>query len=177
MAQRFVTAMVAKNLTAGYRYRLRRCFATADGLLELGAVTPDAQVMHLALEAIWLMLGDANTRVYFRWQAWGTGCKSESEADQLRHHVTSPARNPVALLIRPVPESAGKFWTQPGPQTSGSFAAVGVRLTTAPPPPTLRVFRTSRKSEGSERTAAPEKATLRSVGRTGASRDVERGDG
>ena len=86
--------------------------ATADGLLERVRASFDAQAMHLALEAIWLMLGEAN-RYFSAQQPWVLR-KSESEADQTRFrtvlYTTCEAVRIAALLVQPVmPDSAGKL--------------------------------------------------------------------
>lgn len=116
--------------------------ATADGLLERVRASFDAQAMHLALEAIWLMLGEAN-RYFSAQQPWVLR-KSESEADQARFrtvlYVTCEAVRIAALLAQPVmPESAGKLLDLLGQaQDQRTFAAVGTRLApgTALPAPT-----------------------------------------
>ncbi len=86
--------------------------ATADGLLERVRSNFESQAMHLALEAIWLMLGEANK--YFSAQQPWVLRKSESAADQERFrtvlYVTCEAVRIAALLAQPVmPESAGKL--------------------------------------------------------------------
>jgi methionyl-tRNA synthetase len=116
--------------------------AVADGLLERVRAHFDAQAMHLALEAIWLMLGEAN-RYFSAQQPWVLR-KSESDADQARFrtalYVTCEVVRIAALLVQPVmPESAGKLLDLLG-QDEGSraFAAIGARLApgTALPSPT-----------------------------------------
>ena len=113
----------------------------ADELLDLVRRNFDAQAMHLGLEAIWLMLGEANR--YFSVQQPWVLRKSESEADQARFrtalYVTCEAVRIAALLVQPVmPESAGKLLDLLGqPQERRSFAAIGARLepgTTLPAP-------------------------------------------
>lgn len=116
--------------------------ATADGLLERVRANFDAQAMHLALEAIWLMLGEAN-RYFSAQQPWVLR-KSESEADQARFrtvlYVTCEAVRIAALLVQPVmPDSAGKLLDLLGQaQDQRAFAAIGTRLApgTALPAPT-----------------------------------------
>lgn len=116
--------------------------ATADGLLERVRANFDAQAMHLALEAIWLMLGEAN-RYFSAQQPWVLR-KSESEADQQRFrtvlYVTCEAVRIAALLAQPVmPESGGKLLDLLGQdQDQRAFDAVGTRLApgTALPAPT-----------------------------------------
>ncbi|OBF63804.1 methionine--tRNA ligase [Mycobacterium sp. 852002-51971_SCH5477799-a] len=116
--------------------------ATADGLMDRVRASFDSQAMHLALEAIWLMLGEANK--YFSAQQPWVLRKSESEADQERFrtvlYVTCEAVRIAALLVQPVmPESAGKLLDLLG-QTADqrAFADVGARLApgTALPAPT-----------------------------------------
>ena len=115
--------------------------AAADGLMDRVRANFDSQAMHLALEAIWLMLGEANK--YFSAQQPWVLRKSESEADQERFrtvlYVTCEAVRIAALLAQPVmPESGGKLLDLLGQtQDQRAFAAVGKRLTpgTALPAP------------------------------------------
>lgn len=106
--------------------------AAADGLLDRVRAEFDAQAMHLALEAIWLMLGAANK--YFSAQQPWVLRKSESAADQARFatvlYVTCEAVRIAALLIQPVlPESAGKLLDLLGQAAEQrTFAAIGTRL-------------------------------------------------
>ena len=108
--------------------------------------------MHLALEAIWLMLGAAN-RYFSAQQPWVLR-KSESEADQVRFatvlYATCEAVRIAALLIQPVmPESAGKLLDLLSqPENQRTFAAVGYPLapgTVLPRPPACS--RATRRSE------------------------------
>jgi methionyl-tRNA synthetase len=105
---------------------------TADGLLERVRASFDGQAMHLALEAIWLMLGEAN-RYFSAQQPWVLR-KSESEADQARFrtvlYTTCEAVRIAALLVQPVmPESAGKLLDLLGQaENQRTFTAIGVRL-------------------------------------------------
>jgi methionyl-tRNA synthetase len=116
--------------------------AAADGLVERVRAEFDAQAMHLALEAIWLMLGAAN-RYFSAQQPWVLR-KSESEADQTRLrtvlYVACEAVRIAALLIQPVmPESAARLLDLLGqPNDQRTFAALGTRLVpgTALPAPT-----------------------------------------
>jgi methionyl-tRNA synthetase len=146
LAQRSLS-MVAKNLdgivpTPGeFTADDAELLAAADGLLDRVRAEFDAQAMHLALEAIWLMLGAAN-RYFSAQQPWVLR-KSESETDQARFatvlYTTCEAVRIAALLIQPVmPDSAGKLLDLLG-QTKDQrgFAAVGTRLapgTVLPPP-------------------------------------------
>jgi methionyl-tRNA synthetase len=137
LAQRSLS-MVAKNLdgivpTPGdFTPDDTELLAIADSLLERVRAEFDSQAMHLALEAIWLMLGAAN-RYFSAQQPWVLR-KSESEADQTRFatvlYTTCEAVRIAALLIQPVmPESASKLLDLLGqPQEQRSFAAVGARL-------------------------------------------------
>jgi methionyl-tRNA synthetase len=115
--------------------------AVADALLAEIRPHFEAQAMHLALEAIWLMLGAAN-RYFSAQQPWVLR-KSESEADQSRFrtvlYTTIEVVRIAALLIQPVlPESAGKLLdllAQPTDQRT--FTAIGARLSPGsvlPPP-------------------------------------------
>jgi methionyl-tRNA synthetase len=114
----------------------------ADGLLEQVRNHFDAQAMHLALEAIWLMLGAANK--YFSAQQPWVLRKSESETDQIRFrtvlYTTLEAVRIAALLVQPVmPEAAGKLLDLLGqPADQRTFSALGTRLShgTVLPPPT-----------------------------------------
>jgi methionyl-tRNA synthetase len=147
LAQRSLS-MIAKNLggivpTPGdFTTDDTELLAAADGLLDRIRADFDAQAMHLALEAIWLMLGAAN-RYFSAQQPWVLR-KSESEADQVRFatvlYATCEVVRIAALLVQPVmPESAGKLLDLLGqPEDQRTFAAVGTRLAlgTALPPPT-----------------------------------------
>ena len=147
LAQRSLS-MVAKNLdgivpTPGaFTTDDTELLAVADGLLERVRAEFDNQAMHVALEAIWLLLGAAN-RYFSAQQPWVLR-KSDAEADQARFatvlYTTSEAVRIAALLIQPVmPESASKLLDLLGqPQDQRSFAAIGARLApgTALPAPT-----------------------------------------
>jgi methionyl-tRNA synthetase len=147
LAQRSLS-MVAKNLdgivpTPGdFTADDAELLAIADGLLERTRAEFDAQAMHLALEAIWLMLGAAN-RYFSAQQPWVLR-KSEAAADQQRFgtvlYTTLEAVRIAALLVQPVmPQSAGKLLDLLGqPAEQRSFAAVGTRLAPGSvlPPPT-----------------------------------------
>lgn len=147
LAQRSLS-MIAKNLggvlpePGEFTAADTELLATADGLLERLRDSFESQAMHLALEAIWLMLGEAN-RYFSAQQPWVLR-KSESEADQQRFrtvlYVTCEAVRIAALLVQPVmPESAGTLLDLLGQAPDQrTFAALGARLTpgTALPPPT-----------------------------------------
>lgn len=146
LAQRSLS-MIAKNLggvlpePGEFSAADTELLATADGLLERLRANFESQAMHLALEAIWLMLGEAN-RYFSAQQPWVLR-KSESEADQQRFrtvlYVTCEAVRIAALLVQPVmPESAGTLLDLLGQaRDQRTFAAVGARLEpgTALPPP------------------------------------------
>ena len=137
LAQRSLS-MVAKNLDGTvpepgeFNDADTELLSTADGLLERVRTHFDAQAMHLALEAIWLMLGDANK--YFSAQEPWVLRKSESEADQDRFrttlYVTCEAVRIAALLIQSVmPDAAAKLLDLLGQaEDQRAFSAVGVRL-------------------------------------------------
>ncbi len=90
----------------------RALLERANGLLERCRTEFDAQQMHLALEAIWLTLGEANK--YFSAEAPWALAKSGTEEDLAREatvlYVTIELLRIVAILVQPVlPESAGKI--------------------------------------------------------------------
>ena len=129
LAQRSLS-MVAKNLggvvpePGEFSSADAELLATADGLLERVRAYFDGQAMHLALEAIWLMLGDAN-KYFSAEQPWVLR-KSESESDQARFrtvlYITCEVVRIAALLVQPVmPESAGKIVgpARPGRRPTG----------------------------------------------------------
>jgi methionyl-tRNA synthetase len=88
--------------------------------------------MHLALEAIWLMLGEANR--YFSAQEPWVLRKSEAAADQERFgtvlYTTLEVVRIAALLVQPVmPDSAAKLLDLLGqPEDQRSFDAIGTRI-------------------------------------------------
>jgi methionyl-tRNA synthetase len=147
LAQRSLS-MIAKNLdgvvpTPGeFSADDSELLTIADGLLERVRTEFDNQAMHLALEAIWLMLGAANR--YFSAQEPWVLRKSDSEADQTRFatvlYTTCEAVRIAALLVQPVmPDSAGKLLDLLGQSPEHrSFAAIRNRLEpgTALPAPT-----------------------------------------
>jgi methionyl-tRNA synthetase len=147
LAQRSLS-MVAKNLDGvvpepgDFTAADTELVKTADGLLERVRASFDGQAMHLALEAIWLMLGEANK--YFSAQQPWVLRKSESEADQARFrtvlYTTCEAVRIAALLVQPVmPESAAKLLDLLGQaEDQRAFTAIGARLApgTVLPPPT-----------------------------------------
>jgi methionyl-tRNA synthetase len=104
----------------------------AYGLLDRVRADFDGQAMHLGLEKIWLMLGEANR--YFSVQQPWVLRKSESEADQARFrtalYVTCEVVRVAALLVQPVmPESAAKMLDLLGQtEDQRAFAAIDARL-------------------------------------------------
>jgi methionyl-tRNA synthetase len=147
LAQRSLS-MIAKNLDGvmpepgEFTDADAELLRTADALLERVRANFDEQAMHLALEAIWLMLGEANK--YFSAQQPWVLRKSESEADQGRFrtvlYTTCEAVRIAALLVAPVmPVSAGKLLDLLGQaEDQRTFTAIGARLTPGSvlPPPT-----------------------------------------
>jgi methionyl-tRNA synthetase len=137
LAQRSLS-MVAKNLDGVVPEPVdlndddRALLAAADTLLDKARVHFDAQAMHLALEAIWLVLGAANK--YFSAQQPWVLRKSDDLADRRRFgtvlYTTLEVVRIAALLVQPVmPESAGQLLDQLGqPADERSFDAVGTRL-------------------------------------------------
>ena len=146
LAQRSLS-MVAKNLDGivpapgEFTDADAALLAQADALLETVRGHFDNQAMHLALEAIWQMLGAANR--YFSAQEPWVLRKSEAADAQQRFgtvlYTTLEAVRIAALLVQPVmPTSAGKLLDLLGqPAAQRDFRAVGNRLTpgTALPEP------------------------------------------
>jgi methionyl-tRNA synthetase len=144
LAQRSLS-MVAKNLdgavpTPGaFTPDDEALLEAADGLLARVREHFDATAMHLALEAIWSVLGAANR--YFSAQEPWVLRKSESQADQQRFrtvlYTTLEVVRIATLLSQPVmPESTGKLLDLLGqPQDRRTFAAIAERLTPGTPLP------------------------------------------
>jgi methionyl-tRNA synthetase len=137
LAQRSLS-MVNKNLDgiaptpSEFTVEDEALLAEADGLLTKVRGHYDDQAMHLALEAIWLMLGAANR--YFSAQEPWVLRKSDSAADQQRFstvlYTTLDVVRIAALLVQPVmPESAAKLLDLLGqPVDQRDFTAIGTRL-------------------------------------------------
>jgi methionyl-tRNA synthetase len=137
LAQRSLS-MVAKNLggvvpePGEFSAADTELLKTAEGLLERLRASFDGQAMHLALEAIWLMLGEANK--YFSAQQPWVLRKSESDTDQARFrtvlYTTCEAVRIAALLVQPVmPESAAKMLDLLGQtEDQRAFTAIDARL-------------------------------------------------
>ena len=146
LAQRSLS-MVNKNLDGavpqprGFSAEDRELLAVADALLPRVRAHFDAPAMHLALEAVWLMLGAANR--YFSAQEPWVLRKSEAATDQERFatvlYTTLEVVRIAALLVQPVmPDSAAKLLDLLGqPEDQRSFAAIATRIApgTALPPP------------------------------------------
>ena len=104
----------------------------ADALLPRVRAHFDDQAMHVALEAIWSVLGAANR--YFSAQEPWVLRKSETPADQQRFgtvlYTTLETVRVAALLVQPVmPASTAKLLDLLGqPEEARTFAAVGTRL-------------------------------------------------
>jgi methionyl-tRNA synthetase len=147
LAQRSLS-MVAKNLggvvpePGEFTPADIELLKAADDLLERVRASFDSQAMHLALEAIWLTLGEANK--YFSAQQPWVLRKSESDADQARFgtvlYTTCEVVRIAALLVQPVmPESSAKMLDLLGQAADQrAFTAIGARLVpgTVLPPPT-----------------------------------------
>ncbi len=84
--------------------------------------------MHLALEAIWLVLGAANR--YFSAQEPWVLRKTDAERFATVLYTTLEVVRIAALLTQPVmPESTGKLLDLLGqPDDQRTFAAIGTRL-------------------------------------------------
>ena len=118
LAQRSLS-MVAKNLDGIVPHpdpisplTTRRCWPRPTGCWTKARGHFDDQAMHLALEAIWLMLGAANR--YFSAQEPWVLRKSAEAADQQRFgtvlYTTMEVVRIAALLVQPVmPASAAKL--------------------------------------------------------------------
>jgi methionyl-tRNA synthetase len=147
LAQRSLS-MVAKNLggtvpePGEFTPADTELLTTADSLLERVRAAFETQAMHLALEAIWLMLGDANK--YFSAQQPWVLRKGESDEEQTRFrtvlYTTCEVVRIAALLVAPVmPHSADALLDLLGQtREDRAFSAVGARLVpgTALPAPT-----------------------------------------
>src|SRR5882762_4912207 len=137
LAQRSLS-MVNKNLDAAvptpgeFTDQDRELLATADALLERVRADFDVPAMHLALEAIWSVLGAANK--YFSVQEPWVLRKSDTPDAQLRFrtvlYTTLEVVRIAALLSQPVmPEAMGKLLDLLGqPEDQRTFAAIDKRL-------------------------------------------------
>ncbi|WP_040838038.1 methionine--tRNA ligase [Nocardia brevicatena] len=142
LAQRSLT-MVAKNCDAAvptpgeFTDEDRALLDRANGLLERCRAEFDVQQMHLALEAIWLTLGETNR--YFSAQAPWALRKSGTDEDLARMetvlYVTLEVVRIVAILVQPVmPASAAKLLDLLG-QQNRAFADIATPLVPGTPLP------------------------------------------
>jgi methionyl-tRNA synthetase len=144
LAQRSLS-MVAKNLDGivpepgAYTDEDRALLDAADGLLETVRGHFDATAMHLALEAIWSVLGAANK--YFSSQEPWVLRKSDTDEARERFrtvlYVTLETVRIAVLLSQSVmPESTAKLLDLLGqPDDRRTFSAIPMRLTPGTPLP------------------------------------------
>jgi len=137
LAQRSLS-MVAKNLDGvvpepgEFTAADLDLLAAADGLMERVRGHYDATAMHLALEAIWSVLGAANK--YFSAQEPWVLRKTDTPEAQVRFgtvlYTTLEVVRIATLLSQPVmPESTGKLLDLVGqPDDQRTFAAIDKRL-------------------------------------------------
>ena len=133
LAQRSMS-MIAKNLDgivpepAEFSADDTALLDAADALLERVRGHFDASAMHLALEAIWSVLGAANK--YFSAQEPWVLRKTDADRFHTVLYTTLEVVRIAAMLSQPVmPESTGKLLDllgQPGDQRT--FAAIATRL-------------------------------------------------
>ena len=133
LAQRSLS-MVAKNLDgivpepSEFSADDLELLKAADGLIERVRGHFDASAMHLALEAIWSVLGAANK--YFSAQEPWVLRKTDADRFRTVLYTTLEVVRIAAMLSQPVmPESTGKLLDllgQPGDQRT--FAAIATRL-------------------------------------------------
>jgi methionyl-tRNA synthetase len=142
LAQRSLS-MVAKNLDGivpapgEFTIDDQELLDAADGLLERVRAHFDATAMHLALEAVWSVLGAANK--YFSAQEPWVLRKSDESRFRTVLYTTLETVRIAAVLSQPVmPESTAKLLDLLGvPQDQRTFATIGTRIApgTALPPP------------------------------------------
>jgi len=144
LAQRSLS-MVAKNLDGKvpepgeFTADDRELLDAAHGLLERVRAHFDATAMHLALEAIWSVLGAAN-KYFSAQQPWVLRKQDTDEARERFRTVLYTTLETVrvaALLSQPVmPESTGRLLDLLGqPQDRRTFAAIDERLPPGTPLP------------------------------------------
>ncbi len=141
LAQRSLS-MVAKNLDgivpepAEFTAEDKALLEAADGLLERVRGHYDATAMHLALEAIWSVLGAANK--YFSAQEPWVLRKTDEQRFRTVLYTTLEVVRIAALLSQPVmPDASGKLLDLLGQADDRTFATIGTRLapgTTLPAP-------------------------------------------
>src|SRR6201988_5005910 len=133
LAQRSLS-MVAKNLDgivpepSEFTADDKALLEAADALLERVSGHYDAPAMHLALEAIWSVLGAANK--YFSAQEPWVLRKTDEERFRTVLYTTRETVRIATLLSQPVmPESTGKLLDLLGQaEDQRGFAAIGTRL-------------------------------------------------
>ena len=127
--------MIAKNFDGGvpepgdFTDDDSALLARADGLLERVRAEFDVQAMHLALEALWEVLGETNRYISAQ-EPWKLAKTDLSRAGTVLYVCAEVVRI-VAILAQPVmPESTGRILdllaVDAGART---FAHVGERLT------------------------------------------------
>ncbi|RMI34849.1 methionine--tRNA ligase [Nocardia stercoris] len=124
VARDFASAVpVPGEFTADDRELLDR----ANGLLERCRTEFDAQQPHLALEAIWLTLGETNK--YFSAQApWALAKAGETEREGTVLYVTLEVLRIVSILVQPVmPGAAGRILDLLG-QSGRGFADIATPI-------------------------------------------------
>ena len=109
--------------------------AAADGLMERVRGHFDACAMHLALEAIWSVLGAANK--YFSAQEPWVLRKTDEKRFRTVLYTTLEVVRVAALLSQPVmPESTAKLLDLLGqPDDARTFASIGTRIAPGTPLP------------------------------------------
>jgi methionyl-tRNA synthetase len=133
LAQRSLS-MVAKNLDGivpepgEFTPEDKALLETADGLPERVRGHYDATAMHLALDAIWSVLGAAN-RYFSAQEPWVLRKTDEGRFRTVLYTTLETVRI-ATLLSQPVmPESTGKLLDLLGqPEDRRSFEAIGTRL-------------------------------------------------
>jgi len=115
----------------------RELLDRANGLLERCRAEFDSQQIHLALDAIWLTLGETN-RYFSAQQPWALA-KSGTPEDLAREatvlYVTLEVLRIVSILVQPVlPGSAGRILDQLG-QTGRTFTDIATPITPGLPLP------------------------------------------
>jgi methionyl-tRNA synthetase len=116
----------------------RELLDRANGLLDRCRAEFDQQQIHLALEAIWLTLGETN-RYFSAQQPWALA-KSGTPEDLAREatvlYVTLEVLRIVSILVQPIiPGSAGKILDLLA-QTGRTFADIATPIEPALPLPT-----------------------------------------
>ncbi|WP_280331542.1 methionine--tRNA ligase [Nocardia wallacei] len=112
----------------------------ANGLLERARAEFDQQQMHLALEAIWLTLGETN-RYFSAQQPWALAKAGDTAREGTVLYVTLEVLRIVSILVQPViPGSAGRILDQLA-QTGRTFADLATPIEPGLPlPPPEPVF-------------------------------------